>query len=287
MWLQFLNILKNNEKCWNIILTIPLADIESFKVQKQVDTATYVLVIGESTTRRRMGVYGYDRKTTPFLDSLKKDLWLYDDVISTHAFTIGALREALTINGLKKEKDFSIIQLMNQAGFKTYWLSNQRPIGQYESLTTLIASSSDEYLTKNTAFDGTITPLDGVLIPEFKKALADQAPKKFIVLHPLGTHLLYSDRYPEKFNKYSGKSPSNFDHQQAHRRSNAYDNAVLYHDYFLKQVYQQIKDFKHPAYLLYFSDHGDEVYESIDFSGHAEENPTKSMHDIPFFSMDE
>lgn len=261
----------------------PLADIENFKVQKQVDTATYVLVIGESTTRRRMSVYGYDRKTTPFLDSLKKDLWLYDDVISTHAFTIGALRDALTINGLKKEKDFSIIQLMNQAGFKTYWLSNQRPIGQYESLVTLIARSSDEYLTKNTAFDGTITPLDGVLIPEFKKALADKAPKKFIVLHPLGTHLLYSDRYPEKYNKFSGKSPSLFNHEQAHRRSNAYDNAVLYHDFFLKQVHQQIKDLEHPAYLFYFSDHGDEVYESIDFSGHAEENPTKSMHEIPFF----
>jgi len=261
----------------------PLANIEDFKLLKEVDTATYVLVIGESTTRRRMSVYGYDRKTTPFLDSIKPDLWLFDDVISTHAFTIGALRDALTINGLKNDSDFSIIQLMNQAGYKTSWISNQRPIGQYESLVTLIATSSDEYLTKNTASDGTITPHDEVLIPEFKKALADKAPKKFIVLHPLGTHLLYSDRYPEKFNKFKGKSPSNFDHEQAHSRSNAYDNAVLYHDYFLKQVHRLIKNLEHPTYMVYFSDHGDEVYDSIDFSGHAEENPTKSMHEIPFF----
>lgn len=261
----------------------PLANIEGFKLLREVDTATYVLVIGESTTRRRMSVYGYDRKTTPFLDSIKPHLWLYNDVISTHAFTIGALRDALTFNGLKSDRDFSIIQLMNQAGFKTYWISNQRPIGQYESLVTQIAISSDVYLTKNTALDGSITPHDEILIPEFKKALTDKAPKKFIVLHPLGTHLLYSDRYPEEFDKFKGKSPSNFDYLQAHERSNTYDNAILYQDYFLKQIYQQINDLKHPAYLFYFSDHGDEVYESIDFSGHADENPTKAMLEIPFF----
>lgn len=261
----------------------PLANIENFKVLREVDTATYVLVIGESTTRRRMSLYGYNRETTPFLDSIKPNLWLYDNVISSHAYTIGALKDALTLNSLSTEKDFSVVQLMNQAGFKTFWISNQRPIGQYESLVTLIATSSDEYLTKNTAIDGAITPYDEVLIPEFKKALEDQSPKKFIVLHPLGTHLLYSDRYPDKFEKFSGKSPSNFDHEQAHRRSNAYDNAVLYHDYFLKEILDPISKLNHPSYLLYFSDHGDEVYETVDFSGHAEENPTKAMLEIPFF----
>ncbi|QTY27214.1 sulfatase-like hydrolase/transferase [Flavobacterium sp. CS20] len=261
----------------------PLADVDGFEFRNKNDTATYVLIIGESTTRRRMSVYGYNRKTTPFLDSLKSDLWLYNNVISSHAHTIGALKDALTLNSLSTDKDFSIIQLMNQAGFKTFWISNQRPIGQYESLVTLIARSSDKYLTKNTAKDGAITPYDEVLLPEFKKALKDKASKKFIVLHPLGTHLLYSDRYPEEFKKFVGKSPSNFDHQQAHRRSNAYDNSVLYHDYFLKQVIDEVAKIEHPVYVLYFSDHGDEVYESIDFSGHAEENPTKSMLEIPFF----
>ncbi len=275
--------IEEHQKMLKYNIDEPLAEIEAFKNLNKNDTATYVLIIGESTTRRRMSVYGYDRKTTPFLDSIKQDLWLYNDVISSHAYTIGALKDALTLNSLSTDYDFSIIQLMNQAGFKTFWISNQRPIGQYESLVTLIARSSDKYLTKNTAFDGTITPYDEVLIPEFKKALLDKAPKKFIVLHPLGTHLLYSDRYREEFKKFTGRSPSNFDHQQAHRRSNAYDNAVLYHDYFLKETIDELVEIEHPTYMLYFSDHGDEVYESIDFSGHAEENPTKSMLEIPFF----
>lgn len=261
----------------------PITTIEEFSIERQVDTATYVLVIGESTTRRRMSLYGYNRSTTPFLDSIKPELWVYKDVISSHAYTIGALRNALVINGLKKKEDFSIIQMMNLAGFKTFWISNQRPIGQYESLVTKIAMSSDVYLTKNTAFDGSITPYDEVLIPELEKALSDPAPKKFIVLHPLGTHLLYKDRYPDEFEVFKGKSEINFVSEEAVQRSNSYDNAVLYHDFFLKKVFEHIKQIEHKSYVFCFSDHGDEVYESIDFSGHAEENPTKSMYDIPFF----
>jgi heptose-I-phosphate ethanolaminephosphotransferase len=261
----------------------PIADIEDFSVETKADTATYVLVIGESTTRKRMSLYGYNRPTTPYLDSLKSQMLVYNDVISSHAFTIGALRDALVINGLKSEDDFSIVQMMNQAGFKTYWISNQRPIGQFESLVTKIAMSSDVYITKNTAMEGTVTPKDMVLIPEFEKALADEYPKKFIVLHPLATHLLYEDRYPKEFNRFTGKHSLQFDHRVAQERTNFYDNAILYHDYFLNAVIQKQSKLKHSSYMLYFSDHGEEVYQSIDFSGHAEENPTKAMFEVPFF----
>jgi heptose-I-phosphate ethanolaminephosphotransferase len=122
-----------------------------------------------------------------------------------------------------------------------------------------------------------------VLLSEFKKALTDPEPKKFIVLHPLGTHLLYEDRYPKEFEVFKGQSNIKYKHDQAVQRSNSYDNAVLYHDNFLKEVFKNLKNIQHKSYMFYFSDHGDEVYESIDFSGHAEENPTKSMYEIPFF----
>ena len=261
----------------------PIANIEDFKLIKQIDSATYVMVIGESTTRRRLSVYGYDRPTTPSLDSIKDELWLYNDVISSHAYTIESLRKTLVTNNLQSKDDFSIIQMMNQAGFKTFWISNQKPIGQFESLTTKVALASDVYIVKNLADHKTVTPHDEILLPEFKKALKDKTKKKFIVLHLLGTHLAYEKRYPKKFQVFNGDSPSNYDHEVAHMRSNAYDNAVLYLDYILKNIILKLEKIDHGSYLLYFSDHGDEVYESIDFAGHAEENPTKSMYEVPFF----
>jgi heptose-I-phosphate ethanolaminephosphotransferase len=261
----------------------PIANIEDFEVIRQIDSATYVLIVGESTTRRRLSVYGYNRKTTPYLDSIKEDLWLYKDVISSHAYTIESLRKTLVTNNLQSKDDFSIIQMMNEAGFKTFWISNQKPIGQFESLTTKVALASDVYIVKNLADHKTVTPYDEILLPEFKKVLKDKAEKKFIVLHLLGTHLAYEKRYPKAFEIFKGKSPSNFDHEVAHMRSNAYDNAVIYLDHILKNVISEIDKLNHSSYLLYFSDHGDEVYESIDFAGHAEENPTKSMYEVPFF----
>jgi heptose-I-phosphate ethanolaminephosphotransferase len=260
-----------------------VANIPGFEVKRDFEEATFIFVLGESTTRKRMSLYGYDRKTTPFLDSLKPELKVFNNVLSDHVFTIGALKSSLTLNGLEADEDYSIVQMMNEAGFKTYWISNQRPIGQYESLVTKIAKASDELILKNTALAGSITPYDEVLLPEFEKVLQEDSKKKFIVLHTLGTHLLYSDRYPEEFQKFKGDSPSNFKHKQAIQRSNDYDNAILYHDYIFKKIFAKIKNIEHPVYLVYFADHGEEVYESVDFSGHADENPTKAMYEVPFF----
>lgn len=261
----------------------PIVDIEEFKFNDSIKQATYVLILGESTTRERLSIYSYSRNTTPYLKSIESDLLIYENVISPHAFTIGSLKKVLTLNGLNSDNDFSIIQLMNQAGFKTFWLSNQRPIGEYESLVTKIASASDNYLVKNTALDGSITPYDEVLLPLLQQALEDEAPLKFIVLHPLGTHMRYSDRYPASFSKFIGESFSNFNHSRAHSLSNAYDNSILYHDYFLKQVHQKIISLDEAAYMLYLSDHGEEVFTDIDFAGHLDDNPTQSMFEIPFF----
>lgn len=260
-----------------------IANIPGLTIKRDFEQATFIFVLGESTTRKRFSLYGYDRKTTPFLDSLEPQLKIYNNVLSNYVYTIGALRSCLTLNGLESEDDYSIIQLMNEAGFKTYWLTNQRPIGQYESLVTKIAKASDELIIKNTALAGSITPYDEVLLPELDEVLKQDADKKFIVLHTLGTHLLYSDRYPEEFQTFSGQSPSRFKHEQANRRSNDYDNAILYHDYIFRNIFKRIKDIEHPVYLIYFADHGEEVYESVDFSGHAEENPTKAMYEVPFF----
>lgn len=257
--------------------------ISGFNQIKPIDTATFVLVIGESTTRNRMSLYGYERPTTPYLDSIATDLFIFNNMVTSHAYTIEALKDALTRHSLTQPSDFSIIQLLNAAGFKTFWLSNQRPIGEYESLVTKIALASDVYTTKNTALDGSITPFDAALVDQFQNALDDPAKKKFIVLHPMGTHMRYSDRFPKNFQKFEGKSKANFDHEEAHQRSNDYDNAILYHDYFLKQIHKKIRPLEEPSFMLYFSDHGDEVYDSIDFAGHIDDRPTASMYEIPFF----
>ncbi len=78
---------------------------------------TLVLVIGESTQRERMSLYGYPRETTPELDALHKtdpNLTVFNNVVASRPYTIEALQQALTFAN-EKNPDLYLTQpsLMN------------------------------------------------------------------------------------------------------------------------------------------------------------------------------
>ena len=57
---------------------------------------TLVLVIGESTNRQHMSLYGYHRQTTPRLDALSKELTVFDNVVASRPYTIETLPVSYT-----------------------------------------------------------------------------------------------------------------------------------------------------------------------------------------------
>lgn len=238
---------------------------------------THVVVIGESTSRLHFGMYGYKRNTTPRLEEIKDEIHLFEDVISGHTYTVGSLVKALTI---KKGDNYvgDIIQLFKQAGYKTYWLSNQPPVGIYETLVTKIALSVNHSSFVNLENPSKKTSFDGVLLPELEQILNDQKSKKIIFIHLMGTHAKYAFRYPESYGFY----PTNLDdHKQ--NTVNHYDNAVVYNDYIIRSIIEKLRLLNMPSSLTYFSDHGEEVYDEIDFVGHPANGIfTLNLVEIPF-----
>ena len=69
------------------------------KAKNNIDNI--VLVIGESTQRGKLSLYGYPLPTTPLLDNLKdskpNNLFVFSDVISPHAQTHESLSLSLTL----------------------------------------------------------------------------------------------------------------------------------------------------------------------------------------------
>ena len=235
----------------------------------------YVFVIGESTNRNHMQIYGYGRETTPKLTAVQDELTIFKDVISSHAYTIASLTRALRLTD--KIKDGNIIQLLNAASFDTFWLSNQAPIGLYETLVTKIGMTAH-----NTKFTSSETwfykaPHDDVVLPHFKKVVKKEGPK-VIFVHLLGTHGAYYMRYPDNYKKFDpdlrlSKNPK-VDH---------YDNAVLYNDYIVREIINITRARDQKSFVLYFSDHGEEVFDEIDYAGHSvDQNITKNMFEVPF-----
>ena len=116
------------------------------------------------------------------------------------------------------------------------------------------------------------------MLKPFQEVLNDPAPKKLIIVHLLGTHIKYKYRYPENQGKFDGNTdhvPPGLSAEEL-ESYNDYDNANLYNDHVVASL---IKDFKAAdpnGFLVYFSDHGEEVYDTPPHKtqGRNEDNPT-------------
>jgi lipid A ethanolaminephosphotransferase len=88
--------------------------------------------------------------------------------------------------------------------------------------------------------------------------------KRFVVLHQAGSHgPRYFTRYPPEFEVFKPVCRT-VDLSRCSRDAlvNAYDNSVLYTDYFLGQVISVLESLGTPAVMLYVSDHGESLGEN-------------------------
>ena len=243
------------------------------------DEEICVVIIGESTTRNHMGLYNYYRNTNPLLTN-RSDLSVFTNVKTPHTHTITALGEVLVLDNtsLKNKYNSTLIQLMNSANYKTYFISNQKPIGIYETSITLISKTSDKsYFT-----DVSRNKYDEAIFKPLERVLADSVKRKFIMIHLMGTHTEYSRRYPIEFRVFKDTPITKYKHQTAYSTINEYDNAVLYNDFIVNEIIEKVNKYESNSYVLYFSDHGEDVYETIDEACHTESKGTAPMYNIPF-----
>ena len=253
--------------------------------------ATLVLVIGESTNRQRMSLYGYPRATTPELDKLKDQLDVFDNVITPRPYTIEALQQVLTFADEENPDLYlstpSLVSMMKQAGYKTFWITNQQTMTKRNTMLTTFSEQADEQVYLNNNRNQNAAQYDGDVIEPFNKALADGAPRKLIVVHLLGTHMSYQYRYPSTFDRFQDPEgvPAGIRDDQL-PTYNSYDNAVLYNDFVVSSL---IKDYARTdpnGFLLYLSDHGEDVFDSVGHNtlGRNENKPTAPMYTIPFMA---
>lgn len=250
------------------------------------DIPNVVFILGEATTREHMHLYGYNLSTTPKLDEMAKngDIYVFKDVISSHAFTIGSLREVFTFHNYeatdKWYKYNNIIDIVNSAGYTTYWLSNQETSGQWANVALAYANRSTykEFTGIRQSYEKNFRP-DGELLPLLYKAMDNNNSKNFYVLHLMGAHGDYKSRYTPDFAKFTASDEHKTSLQKNQYRAE-YDNAILYNDTIVWQIMQAFKD--RNAIVIYMPDHGEEIYDVSSLKGHSDDNATKTMLEIPF-----
>jgi len=251
-----------------------------------------VMVIGESSRYDRWGINGYGRDTNPLLSQQANLVPLADVITSVSATRLSVpvmISRKPAMQSLKdgfSEKSF--LTAFKEAGYKTFWLSNQISFGKFDTPVSVFAKEADEVEFLNLGGFTDNSNYDEVLFAPLAHALADPAPKKLVVLHTLGSHWNYSHRYPKQFDKWQPSlfgvdKPVFTDIDIKEKLNNSYDSSILYTDWFLDRVIETLKGGAQPASLLYVADHGQTLYDNsckLAFHGH---NTQYEFH-IPAFA---
>lgn len=254
-----------------------LAEVTSL-VAKDVPEC-YVIVIGESANRNHLSLYGYPRNTSEFLEKEKDDLLIFKNVVSPFAQTLPVLERLLTFADNKNPENLykkgSIIQFFKNAGFKTYWLSNQYALDERDLGVTAIAGQADVYKSYNMGsmkrFEK--TSFDEALLPDIEKIIQDfSVTKKIVFINIIGSHSAYINRYPSSFSVYGGTMPHKQLKEAAWEAVNTYDNSIRYTDFVISKILKYVQEQDSLSYFHYLSDHGEDCFDTTTTKslGHSE-----------------
>jgi len=249
------------------------------------DPKLFVLIIGESLSKAHMQLYGYGRETNPNLSKIKKQLYIFRDVISPAATTVDVMKYILTFADLKHPEYFltkrSIVNLFSELNYNTIWIGNQSLRGNRNNVShSIIAQECNQF------YDVT-SETDQVVIDKFNDILKDKINKNmFVIIHLRGCHTKYSSRYPKNFNYFDHtKIPIPYNGNLSNNNKiiiDQYDNCVRFNDYIIYSIINITKTKAKYSWVLYFSDHGEELFEYRGMFGHNSRNFSKYMCNIPF-----
>ena len=245
--------------------------IEHFRLINQGVTASkkqdcvpvVVVIIGESFSRYHSSLYGYSKKTNPLLAEWEKEgsLIVYDDVVSPHDHTGIVMSIVFKVEGSNEANSDAVFfpTLFRKAGYKTVLVDNQYFAGKGVSWITDERLSRIMFDYRNSDDMG----YDENLITEIPNLVDPQ----LILIHFFGQHYIYANRYPSKFKRFTEADYSENLSKSEREEIAHYDNATLYNDYVVDKIIRKYQDKN--CIIVYFSDHGEELFEIDDFMGHG------------------
>lgn len=249
---------------------------------KNADNLYIVFVIGESARRDHMGLYGYDRDNTPYLDHEKNLVHLQG--YSCDTSTKLSLRCMFVREGGASEapqrtlKEMNVFTVMKKQGFSEELYSMQSEAWFYNKVMADSYSMRESIQAEKRNVGKPVD--DMALINELQDSIQRHPQGKHIViLHTKGSHYMYTERYPRAFARYTPECQGIDDACSTQEMINSYDNSLLYTDYFLKQTFDSLKDKN--AIVFYASDHGESISDNLHFHGTPRDHAPMAQRTVP------
>ena len=240
----------------------------------------YVYIIGEASRAMNWQLYGYGRETNPLLSGVG-DLVVFRDVLTqsntTHKSVPLILSSVATGEHEELYRRKGLPALFNEAGFDTWFISNQSPQG---AMIDHLAHDARHVIYIRSPRH------DTQLLDEMRKALERSTSQKLLfVLHCYGSHFSYHQRYPREFAHFQPDNDVAIARQHRPMLVNAYDNSIRYTDYFLAQTIGYLRSLKGTSSaLLYCADHGEDLIDD-DRERFLHASPTTTAYQLYVASL--
>jgi len=247
------------------------------------DNTIIVFLIGETSRYDHWQINGYKRATSPYMLNRQAELISFDSCFSIANLTTVSvpymLSRATPSTPRLYYQETSVVDAFHEAGYHTAWIADQSFNNEF---LMRIANGCDyaKYVTD----DGTQPHfIDTVLLAPLRTVLKCEGPN-MIVLHSLGCHFKYSERYPDEFQLFTPDmkginmremfqavdndaegiarlKPENMAvyHNLKSILINSYDNAITFTDYFIELVLRELEATGRSAVLVYVGDHGENL----------------------------
>lgn len=254
-----------------------------------------VLIIGESFSRQHSSMYGYENDTNPLLTKRldRCEGVAFTDVISANNGTAIVFRlfMSLAVDTVKWSKAPLLPAVFKRMGYNTTYYSNQfarnEDLGQWNTPMGFINNLKIEHYLFDRRNDR-IYQYDLELVNDFvcHRDELESKYKNFTIFHLTGQHVPFVKRYPAGEEFFNADSIKRKDLSNKQRVVVAqYDNATRYNDKVIDEIIELYRD--RNAMILYFSDHGEEIYDFRDHKGRTDlsKDVDAAMYpqlDIPF-----
>ena len=256
----------------------------AFQYQLPDLSDTYVVfIIGETTRSDHMGIFGYERDTTPKLQRESNLIALR--AVSCDTATKLSLNcmfvrpQGVSDNEQRTVHEKNVFSVLRSLGLSSELFALQSEAWFYRS-TQPNNFMIREMITAQLQNTGQRID-DSVFVPLIKQSI-EQHPKgkHLVILHTKGSHYLYSERYPESFARFKPECKSADGQCSLASLINAYDNSVLYIDTVLTDIFGELRDKK--AIVFYSSDHGESLSENMHFHATPRARAPSEQFRVPF-----
>ncbi len=236
-------------------------------VERQNRTELVILVVGEAVRADHLSLNGYERTTNPLLE--KENIITFSEMYScgtSTAYSVPCMFSQFNRKDYSPGKgrtNENILDVLSHTDFiDVLWRDNNS-----DSKGVALRVPYEDYSTpanNPVCSDGECR--DEGMLAGLDRYVEEHAGKDIlIVLHQMGNHgPAYYKRYPKEFEKFQPVCKTNqLEECTREEIVNAYDNTLLYTDYFLSRVIGFLKgyDTSHNTAMLYFSDHGESLGE--------------------------